>query len=78
MKSVIVTGGSRKAALRLPPGAIDRRRAAIGEPFAVLHPAGIPAPGPRGLGFQRNHLWAAIHADPADGSAGHRRASWRN
>jgi nucleoside-diphosphate-sugar epimerase len=32
-------------ALRLLAGTIDRRRTAIGEPSAVVHLAGIPAPG---------------------------------
>ena len=32
-------------ALRLLPGAVDRRRTHIGEPDAVIHLAGIPAPG---------------------------------
>lgn len=31
--------------LRLAPGTIDRRRMATANPFAVIHMAGIPAPG---------------------------------
>jgi nucleoside-diphosphate-sugar epimerase len=45
-------------ALRLAPGTIDRRRAPIGEPSAVIHLAGISAPGlaPDATIFQNNMM----------------------
>src|SRR6266480_2928821 len=45
-------------ALRLAAGTIDRRRASIGEPSAVIHLAGIPAPGlaPDATIFQNNMM----------------------
>jgi nucleoside-diphosphate-sugar epimerase len=45
-------------ALRLASGTIDRRRAPIGEPSAVVHLAGIPAPGlaPDAVIFQNNMM----------------------
>ncbi len=43
-------------ALQLAAGTIDRRRAAVGHPVAVVHMAGIPAPGlaPDATVFQNN------------------------
>ena len=43
-------------ALRLAPGTIDRRRNSTATPFAVIHMAGIPAPGlaPDAVVFQNN------------------------
>lgn len=45
-------------ALRLAPGTIDRRRTATASPFAVVHMAGIPAPGltPDAVVFQNNMM----------------------
>ena len=50
--------GAAIDALRLMPGTIDRRRTGIGEPEAVIHMAGIPAPGlaPDTAIFQNNML----------------------
>jgi nucleoside-diphosphate-sugar epimerase len=44
--------------LRLLAGTIDRRRAAFGDPAAVIHLAGIPAPGlaPDATVFQNNMM----------------------
>jgi nucleoside-diphosphate-sugar epimerase len=50
--------GQAVDALRLAAGTIDRRRAPIGEPSAVVHLAGIPAPGlaPDATIFQNNMM----------------------
>jgi nucleoside-diphosphate-sugar epimerase len=50
--------GQAVDALRLAAGTIDRRRAPIGEPSAVIHLAGIPAPGlaPDATIFQNNMM----------------------
>src|SRR5260370_3151534 len=44
MKTDLNDLGQAVDALRLAPGTIDRRRASIGEPSAVIHLAGLPAP----------------------------------
>src|ERR1700744_761891 len=58
MKADLNDLGQAMDALRLLPGTIDRRRAAIGEPWAVIHLAGIPAPGlaPDATIFQNNMM----------------------
>lgn len=45
-------------ALRLAPGTIDRRRTSTATPFAIIHMAGIPAPGlaPDAVVFQNNMI----------------------
>src|SRR5215213_6990152 len=50
--------GQAVDALRLAAGTLDRRRAPIGEPSAVIHLAGIPAPGlaPDTVIFQNNMM----------------------
>jgi nucleoside-diphosphate-sugar epimerase len=50
--------GQAVDALRLAAGTIDRRRAPVGEPSAVVHLAGIPAPGlaPDATIFQNNMM----------------------
>jgi nucleoside-diphosphate-sugar epimerase len=50
--------GQAVDALRLAAGTLDRRRAPIGEPTAVIHLAGIPAPGlaPDTVIFQNNMM----------------------
>jgi nucleoside-diphosphate-sugar epimerase len=50
--------GQAVDALRLAAGTIDRRRTSIGEPSAVVHLAGIPAPGlaPDATIFQNNMM----------------------
>jgi nucleoside-diphosphate-sugar epimerase len=58
MKTDLNDLGQAVDALRLAAGTIDRRRASIGEPSAVLHLAGIPAPGlaPDATIFQNNMM----------------------
>jgi nucleoside-diphosphate-sugar epimerase len=58
MKTDLGDLGQAIDALRLLPGTIDRRRASFGEPFAVVHLAGIPAPGlaPDATIFQNNMM----------------------
>ncbi len=50
--------GQAVDALRLTPGTIDRRRTSVGAPAAVIHLAGIPAPGlaPDATIFQNNMM----------------------
>jgi nucleoside-diphosphate-sugar epimerase len=50
--------GQAVDALRLAAGTIDRRRTSVGEPSAVVHLAGIPAPGlaPDATIFQNNMM----------------------
>jgi nucleoside-diphosphate-sugar epimerase len=58
MKADLNDLGQTIDALRLLAGTIDRRRASIGEPSAVIHMAGIPAPGlaPDATIFQNNMM----------------------
>ena len=58
MKTDLNDLGQAVDAMRLAPGTIDRRRASIGEPSAVIHLAGIPAPGlaPDATIFQNNMM----------------------
>ena len=58
MKTDLNDLGQAIDALRLAAGTIDRRRASIGEPSAVIHLAGIPAPGlaPDATIFQNNMM----------------------
>src|ERR1700748_1365310 len=58
MKTDLNDLGQAVDALRLMAGTIDRRRTAIGEPAAVIHLAGIPAPGlaPDATVFQNNMM----------------------
>jgi nucleoside-diphosphate-sugar epimerase len=58
MKTDLNDLGQAVDALRLATGTIDRRRASIGEPSAVVHLAGIPAPGlaPDATVFQNNMM----------------------
>jgi nucleoside-diphosphate-sugar epimerase len=58
MKTDLNDLGQTIDGLRLLTGTIDRRRASIGEPTAVLHLAGIPAPGlaPDATVFQNNMM----------------------
>ena len=48
--------GQAVDALRRAAGTVDRRREPLGQPFAVVHMAGIPAPGlaPDAVTFQNN------------------------
>jgi nucleoside-diphosphate-sugar epimerase len=58
MKTDLNDLGQAIDGLRLAAGTIDRRRASIGEPSAVIHLAGIPAPGlaPDATIFQNNMM----------------------
>jgi nucleoside-diphosphate-sugar epimerase len=58
MKTDLNDLGQAIDGLRLLTGTIDRRRASIGEPSAVIHLAGIPAPGlaPDATVFQNNMM----------------------
>lgn len=58
LKADLTDLGQAIDAVRLAAGTIDRRRAPIGEPSAVIHLAGIPAPGlaPDGVIFQNNMM----------------------
>lgn len=58
MKADLNDLGQTIDALRLAPGTIDRRRTSLGEPSAVIHLAGIPAPGlaPDATIFQNNMM----------------------
>jgi nucleoside-diphosphate-sugar epimerase len=58
MKTDLNDLGQTIDGLRLLAGTIDRRRASIGEPSAVIHLAGIPAPGlaPDATVFQNNMM----------------------
>jgi nucleoside-diphosphate-sugar epimerase len=58
MKTDLNDLGQTIDALRLAAGTIDRRRMSLGEPFAVVHLAGIPAPGlaPDATVFQNNMM----------------------
>jgi nucleoside-diphosphate-sugar epimerase len=58
MKTDLNDLGQAIDGLRLLSGTIDRRRASIGEPSAVIHLAGIPAPGlaPDATVFQNNMM----------------------
>ena len=58
MKTDLNDLGQAVDALRLAAGTIDRRRVSVGEPSAVIHLAGIPAPGlaPDATIFQNNMM----------------------
>ena len=58
MKTDLNDLGQTIDGLRLLTGTIDRRRASIGEPSAMIHLAGIPAPGlaPDATIFQNNMI----------------------
>lgn len=58
MKTDLNDLGQTVDAIRLLTGTIDRRRMAIGDPPAVIHLAGIPAPGlaPDATIFQNNMM----------------------
>ena len=64
-------------ALRLAPGTIDRRRAPVGVPSAVVHMAGIPAPGlaPDAVVFQ-NNLMTTFNVFSAATRLGLERVVW--
>ena len=77
MKTDLNDLGQAVDALRLAPGTIDRRRASIGEPSAVIHLAGIPAPGlaPDATIFQ-NNMMTTYNVFSAAIRAGIKRVVW--
>ena len=77
MKTDLNDLGQAVDALRLLAGTIDRRRASIGEPAAVVHLAGIPAPGlaPDATIFQ-NNMMTTYNVFSAAVRAGIKRVVW--
>ena len=77
MKTDLKDLGQAVDALRLAAGTIDRRRMSIGEPSAVIHLAGIPAPGlaPDATIFQ-NNMMTTYNVFSAAIRAGLRRVVW--
>jgi nucleoside-diphosphate-sugar epimerase len=77
MKTDLNDLGQTVDALRLLTGTIDRRRMAIGEPPAVIHLAGIPAPGlaPDATIFQ-NNMMTTYNVFSAAVRAGLKRVIW--
>jgi nucleoside-diphosphate-sugar epimerase len=77
MKTDLNDLGQTVDALRLLTGTIDRRRMAIGEPPAVIHLAGIPAPGlaPDATIFQ-NNMMTTYNVFSAAVRAGLKRVVW--
>jgi nucleoside-diphosphate-sugar epimerase len=77
MKTDLNDLGQAVDALRLAAGTIDRRRASFGEPSAVVHLAGIPAPGlaPDATIFQ-NNIMTTYNVFSAAIRAGIERVVW--
>jgi nucleoside-diphosphate-sugar epimerase len=77
MKTDLNDLGQAVDALRLAAGTIDRRRMSIGEPSAVIHLAGIPAPGlaPDATVFQ-NNMMTTYNLFSAAIRAGLKRVVW--
>ena len=77
MKTDLNDLGQAVDAVRLAAGTIDRRRASIGEPSAVIHLAGIPAPGlaPDATIFQ-NNMMTTYNVFSAAIRAGIKRVVW--
>src|SRR5260370_32744323 len=77
MRTALDDLGQAVDALRLAAGTIDRRRASIGEPSAVIHLAGIPAPGlaPDATIFQ-NNMMTTYNVFSAAIRAGLQRVVW--
>lgn len=77
MKTDLNDLGQAIDGLRLMAGTIDRRRTAIGEPSAVIHLAGIPAPGlaPDATVFQ-NNMMSTYNVFSAAIRLGFRRVVW--
>ena len=77
MKTDLNDLGQAVDAVRLAAGTIDRRRASIGEPSAVIHLAGIPAPGlaPDATVFQ-NNMMTTYNVFSAAIRAGIKRVVW--
>jgi nucleoside-diphosphate-sugar epimerase len=77
MKTDLNDLGQAIDGLRLLTGTIDRRRTSIGEPSAVIHLAGIPAPGlaPDATVFQ-NNMMSTYNVFSAAIRAGIKRVVW--
>ncbi|SDS89800.1 NAD-dependent epimerase/dehydratase family protein [Bradyrhizobium canariense] len=77
MKADLNDLGQAIDALRLLAGTVDRRRTLLGEPSAVIHMAGIPAPGlaPDATIFQ-NNMMTTYNVFSAAVRAGIRRVVW--
>jgi nucleoside-diphosphate-sugar epimerase len=77
MKTDLNDLGQAVDAIRLLAGTIDRRRMAIGDPPAVIHLAGIPAPGlaPDATIFQ-NNMMTTYNVFSAAARAGLKRVVW--
>jgi nucleoside-diphosphate-sugar epimerase len=77
MKTDLNDLGQAIDGLRLLTGTIDRRRASIGEPAAIIHLAGIPAPGlaPDATVFQ-NNMMSTYNVFSAAIRAGIKRVVW--
>jgi nucleoside-diphosphate-sugar epimerase len=77
MKTDLNDLGQAVDAVRLAAGTIDRRRASIGEPSAIVHLAGIPAPGlaPDATIFQ-NNMMTTYNVFSAAIRAGIKRVVW--
>jgi nucleoside-diphosphate-sugar epimerase len=77
MKTNLNDLGQAVDAVRLLAGTIDRRRASMGEPSAIIHLAGIPAPGlaPDATIFQ-NNMMTTYNVFSAAIRAGIKRVVW--
>lgn len=77
MKTDLNDLGQAVDAVRLLAGTIDRRRTSIGEPSAIVHLAGIPAPGlaPDATIFQ-NNMMTTYNVFSAAIRAGIKRVVW--
>ena len=77
MKADLNEMGQASEVLRQAAGTIDRRRAPIGTPEAVVHMAGIPAPGlaPDGTVF-RNNMMTTYNIFSAATLLGLKRVVW--
>ncbi len=77
MKTDLNDLGQTMDALRLLAGTIDRRRTSIGEPWGIVHMAGIPAPGlaPDATIFQ-NNMMTTYNVFSAALRAGIKRVVW--
>jgi nucleoside-diphosphate-sugar epimerase len=77
LKADLTDLGQAIDAVRLAAGTLDRRRAPIGEPSAIVHLAGIPAPGlaPDAVIFQ-NNLMSTYNVFSAATRLGLERVVW--
>jgi nucleoside-diphosphate-sugar epimerase len=77
MRADLTDFGQAIECLRMGAGTVDRRRSALGETTAVIHLAGIPAPGLAGdsLTFQ-NNMMSTYNVFAAATSLGIERVVW--